>query len=305
MAMSEPLANSPSTLKAAVLDQLDSLRRAGLTHLPLVDQPANLGWDAPEEAALPPRESPPAESPKPPRTDRSSSPQSAPPPVSAAKPEARPRPSAPREPQPKLFEEPAVDLTPVAPAERPAVLAALQQCVAECVRCEHLARTRRQTVFGVGPPTPRLCFLGEAPGADEDRQGEPFVGDAGQLLNRMITAMGLRREDVFILNVLKCRPPNNRTPNDTEIAQCRGYYRRQLAILDPKFICCLGAVAAKDLLETRTGITLLRGQWHQYGNARVMCTYHPSYLLRKPEFKRDAWEDLQMIMEAMNLSPAT
>ena len=173
--------------------------------------------------------------------------------------------------------------------------------VAACTRCGELATTRTQTVFGVGNPRARLCFLGEAPGADEDAQGEPFVGRAGQLLTRIIEACTLSRSDVYILNVLKCRPPGNRTPQPDEVANCRGYLDRQLAQIRPEFICCLGAVAAQTLLETQQSIGKMRGKILTYQGICVMCTYHPAYLLRNPAAKKDVWEDMQMLMARMGI----
>ncbi|MEK6248599.1 MAG: uracil-DNA glycosylase, partial [Planctomycetales bacterium] len=144
--------------------------------------------------------------------------------------------------------------------------------VAACTRCPELVENRTQTVFGTGNPHARLCFLGEAPGADEDKQGEPFVGRAGKLLTDIIEkGMNLRREDVYILNILKCRPPGNRNPTPDEAKNCSGFLDRQLALLQPEFICCLGAVAAQNLLETTTPIGKLRGQLHSYGDIRVVC----------------------------------
>lgn len=175
--------------------------------------------------------------------------------------------------------------------------------VVQCKRCPELVANRTQTVFGVGDPHARLVFLGEAPGADEDQQGEPFVGRAGQLLNDMITkGMKLRRAEVYILNVLKCRPPSNRTPLPDEAAQCREFLDAQLAILSPRFICCLGAVASQNLLGTEEAIGRLRGRVHDYRGAKVVCTYHPAYLLRNPAAKRDSWEDLKLLMREMGLS---
>src|SRR4029079_11917998 len=159
--------------------------------------------------------------------------------------------------------------------------------VAGCTRCQLLAATRTQTVFGVGNPNARLCFLGEAPGADEDKQGEPFVGRAGQLLTKIIEACKLRREDVYILNVLKCRPPGNRTPAPDEAANCRGFLDRQLEIIRPEYICCLGTVAAQALLETTETIGRMRKRFFERNGIRVVCTYHPAYLLRNPNAKRD------------------
>jgi uracil-DNA glycosylase family 4 len=192
----------------------------------------------------------------------------------------------------------------LAPAERGQALHVLQQEVARCVRCPHLAATRTQTVFGVGNPAPRLCFFGEAPGADEDRQGEPFVGRAGKLLNDILRACKLERSEAYILNVIKCRPPDNRTPAEDEIANCRGYFERQFEILRPEFICCLGLTAAQALLGTTQSLGRLRGRFHLYGSAQVVATYHPAYLLRNPAAKRDTWEDMQMLMRAMGIDLA-
>ena len=181
----------------------------------------------------------------------------------------------------------------------------VQREVATCQLCHELATTRTQTVFGVGNPTARLCFLGEAPGADEDRQGEPFVGRAGKLLTDIIEkGMNLRRSDVYILNILKCRPPGNRNPLPEEATNCRGFLDRQLAIIQPEFLCCLGAVAAHNLLDTTTPIGRMRGQFYNYGTTRVMCTYHPAYLLRNPSAKQQTWDDIQMLMAAMGLDSA-
>lgn len=186
-------------------------------------------------------------------------------------------------------------------AGRIVALEVLAQEVAGCTRCPNLAAARTQTVFGVGNPEARLCFFGEAPGADEDAQGEPFVGRAGQLLTKIIEACTLRREDVYILNTIKCRPPGNRNPLPDEVTNCRGYYQRQLEIIRPEFICCLGAVAARALLETEASIGKLRGQFFPYGPSQVICTYHPAYLLRNPAAKKDVWADMQILMERMGI----
>lgn len=188
--------------------------------------------------------------------------------------------------------------------ERHTRLESMRQEVAQCRQCTILACTRTQTVFGVGNIQPRLCFVGEAPGADEDLRGEPFVGKAGQLLDRIIEACTLSRGVVYILNVLKCRPPNNRTPNEDEIHNCQGYLHRQLEILRPEFICCLGAVAAQTLLSSSLSIGRLRGRFLDYRGARVMCTYHPSYLLRNPAAKRDVWDDMRVLMHEMGIKLA-
>jgi DNA polymerase len=184
-------------------------------------------------------------------------------------------------------------------AERIRSLRVLDQQVADCTRCAELAATRTRTVFGAGPPDARLCFLGEAPGADEDATGEPFVGSAGQLLTKIIEACTLSRDDVYILNVLKCRPPGNRTPSPEEVDHCRAHFERQFEIIAPEFICCLGTTAAQALLRTTEPIGKLRRRWFTAGSAQVLCTYHPSYLLRNPAAKRDVWEDMKMLMERM------
>ncbi|MFV1965820.1 MAG: uracil-DNA glycosylase family protein [Pirellulaceae bacterium] len=181
-------------------------------------------------------------------------------------------------------------------------LSLIQNEVTTCARCSELASTRKQTVFGVGDPNAKLCFFGEAPGADEDRLGEPFVGRAGKLLTDIIEkGMGIRREDVYILNVLKCRPPGNRNPNPDEVVHCRGYFEQQFEVIQPDFICCLGGVAAQALLETTQTVGSMRGRFHRYEGARVVVTYHPSYLLRTPSAKAKTWEDIQMLMREMGL----
>jgi DNA polymerase len=170
-----------------------------------------------------------------------------------------------------------------------------------CRLCPEPVANRSQTVFGVGNPQTRLCFFGEAPGADEDRLGEPFVGRAGQLLNKIIEACTLRREEVYILNVLKCRPPKNRTPTGEEAENCRPFFERQLEIIRPEFICCLGAVAASALLAPKSSLGRLRGRLHEWRWAKVLVTYHPAYLLRNPSAKRDVWEDMQLLMKEMGI----
>jgi uracil-DNA glycosylase family 4 len=169
----------------------------------------------------------------------------------------------------------------------------LRAAVAACQRCE-LHGTRTQTVFGVGNTNARWMFIGEAPGADEDRQGEPFVGRAGQLLTSMIRALGLQREDVFIANVLKCRPPGNRDPRPVEAASCRTYLERQVALVNPTLVVAVGRIAAQNLLATETPIAKLRGKVHAFGARSwpLVVTYHPAYLLRTPSEKRKTWHDL-------------
>lgn len=180
-------------------------------------------------------------------------------------------------------------------------LAVLREEVAACVRCSELAAGRTQTVFGVGRPDARLVFFGEAPGADEDASGVPFVGRAGQLLTKIIEACTLSRDEVYILNVLKCRPPGNRPPQPDEVTACRPFFERQLEIIRPDFICCLGASAARALLQTEEPIGKLRGRWFTHGSAAVICTYHPSYLLRNPPAKKDVWDDMKVLMAKMGV----
>jgi DNA polymerase len=171
----------------------------------------------------------------------------------------------------------------------------------ECVRCK-LAPTRKNIVFGAGNPQAELMFVGEAPGADEDEQGLPFVGRAGHLLTKIIEAMGLKREEVYICNILKCRPPNNRNPEADEIASCEPFLFRQIESVKPKVICALGAFGAQTLLRTTESIGRLRGKLIDYRGAALMATYHPAYLLRNPIEKRKVWEDMQIIMDFLNSS---
>ncbi len=191
---------------------------------------------------------------------------------------------------------------PLEQAERMTQLQIIQAEVAQCTRCTELVANRTQTVFGVGNVSARLCFVGEGPGADEDRLGEPFVGAAGQLLDKIITASKLNRQDVYILNTVKCRPPGNRNPNETELANCWEYAERQLEIIQPEFICCLGSVAARTLLKTTESIGRLRGQFFHYRGSRVVVTYHPAYLLRNPSAKRQVWDDMKMLLREMGIS---
>lgn len=185
------------------------------------------------------------------------------------------------------------------PAERKRQLELVAAEVRECVACGlHAART--QTVFARGTGSAGLCFVGEGPGADEDAQGEPFVGAAGQLLDKMIEAMGFSRDEVYVANIVKCRPPKNRKPEPDEMAQCLPYLERQLAILSPEVIVALGATAVQGLLGTSEGITRLRGKWKLYkGRIAVMPTFHPAYLLRTPSAKREVWADLQAVLRQM------
>jgi DNA polymerase len=199
-----------------------------------------------------------------------------------------------------------VAATPAAPAdplaERRIALEQLRSEVEACAKCPELFSTRTQTVFGVGPLSPELCLVGEAPGFDEDKQGEPFVGKAGQLLNRILEASGFRRDEVYICNVLRCRPPQNATPNPTQCANCRPFLERQLELVRPKLICTLGNVPTKNLLGTDEGITKTRGRFFEYRGIPVLPTYHPSYLLRdegspkQRQAKAECWQDFQAIV---------
>ena len=176
--------------------------------------------------------------------------------------------------------------------------------VKACRKCADIVCFRQQTVFGTGPLQPTICFMGEAPGADEDRTGQPCVGSAGQLLTKIIEAMQLKRDEVYILNALKCRPPQNRTPVPEEIEHCQPFVESQLEILQPKYIVCLGAVAVRSLLGLSLPVGSLRGRFHQYRQARVVVTYHPSYLLRNESAKKLVWQDMQMLMQELGLKPA-
>jgi uracil-DNA glycosylase len=233
-------------------------------------------------------------------------------PVSPPRPQAGPPPpipvARPMTPPPvsgSLFEEPTLEVI-VPEAERASQLGALAREVSTCTRCPHLESTRTQTVFGEGSPTARLMFIGEAPGADEDRTGRPFIGRAGALLTDMITkGMGLTRDEVYIANILKSRPPENRTPLPDEVEHCLPYLERQIAIIRPEFLCLLGKTAASALLETALPLGKLRNKWHRYRQIPTIVTYHPSALLRNPAWKRDTWDDLQLLMKAMGLKGPT
>jgi uracil-DNA glycosylase family 4 len=196
-----------------------------------------------------------------------------------------------------------------------AALKIIREDLGECTRCKLHKQGRKQIVFGVGNPRAELMFVGEGPGADEDAQGEPFVGRAGQLLNNMIKAMGLQREDVYIANIVKCRPPGNRTPEPDECDTCSPFLMRQIATIKPKVVVALGATAAKNLLAMNSSLGDLRGRFYDFKpagvrsndpawpGARLAVTYHPAYLLRDPRQKGEAWKDLQMVMQYLGLTP--
>ena len=183
---------------------------------------------------------------------------------------------------------------------QPTSLEDLREDIGDCRRCK-LYQDRTNLVFGEGTPKARLVFVGEGPGREEDLEGRPFVGEAGRLLTRIIKAMGLTRESVYICNVVKCRPPNNRDPEAEEIDSCLPFLRRQLSLIQPDVICALGRVAAQSLLGKAFRITRERGKWHAFMDIPLMPTYHPAYLLRNPTAKREVWEDIQEIMRHLGL----
>ena len=200
------------------------------------------------------------------------------------------------------------DISPVEPAgsaratffpNAGAALSAIRTEIGDCTRCKLHALGRRQIVFGVGNPNADLMFVGEAPGADEDIQGEPFVGRAGQLLTKIIEAMGLKREDVYIANVIKCRPPQNRNPEQDEVDTCEPFLFQQIDVVKPKVVVALGSFAARALLRTLDPISRLRGRVYEYRGAKLVPTFHPAYLLRNPSSKREVWEDMKHVKELL------
>ncbi len=244
---------------------------------PVVEQPP---VTAPSEDASPATQPPVAVAPRPPKQARA----------------VTPKPAAPRR------AAPSIDV-PDTPAARAARLAELADEVSGCTKCG-LHETRQNTVFGRGSPAAKLVFVSEGPGANEDAQGVPFVGKAGQLLDRMIAAMGYQRDEVYICNVVKCRPPRNRKPEPDEMAACLPYLHEQLALLEPQVIVCLGATGVEGLLGSSMGITRMRGTWKLYrGRIPLMPTFHPAYLLRQPEKKREVWDDLQQVMKRLGMDP--
>lgn len=220
--------------------------------------------------------------------------------------DAMPRKKAPAPPeQTGLFgdvESTPPPATPTVLEPQDASLEAIREDIGECVRCK-LHQHRTHIVFGEGDPKARIVFVGEGPGADEDATGRPFVGKAGQLLDKIIAAIGLRREDVYIANIVKCRPPGNRTPERDEVATCEQFLFRQLAFINPKVIVALGSPAFQTILRTKDAITRARGQWREWNGVKVMPTFHPAYLLRVPEKKREAWEDMKKVRDYLNSLP--
>jgi uracil-DNA glycosylase family 4 len=190
----------------------------------------------------------------------------------------------------------------VGPEHKAAALVAIQDEIGDCTRCPLAYAGRRKIVFGDGDGNARLMFVGEGPGADEDASGIPFVGKAGQLLNNMIQAMGLKREQVYIANIVKCRPPNNRAPEPVEANTCDQFLLRQIDVVQPEVVVALGATAATYLLGVRQSLSGLRGRWHKCRGAKLAVTYHPAFLLRDPRMKGEAWKDLQMVMKELGLT---
>ncbi|MFN0064405.1 MAG: uracil-DNA glycosylase family protein [Myxococcaceae bacterium] len=213
--------------------------------------------------------------------------------------------SAPQLNAAALRQKPRANPSPAADAGNvllASTLDALRQHIGDCQRCK-LCSGRTQVVFGVGNPSAELMFVGEGPGEQEDLQGVPFVGKAGQLLTKMIEAMGFVRDDVYIANVVKCRPPNNRNPEPDEIESCEPFLRQQIALVKPKVLVALGKFAAQTLLREATPISRLRGHWREYEGVPLMPTFHPAYLLRNPPDKKFAWEDLQQVMRRFGRLP--
>jgi uracil-DNA glycosylase len=206
----------------------------------------------------------------------------------------------PKAPPLPILEEPKKK---TAPHDKSAALAAIQKDIGPCQRCD-LAKARHTIVFGDGDPNARLMFVGEGPGADEDAQGLPFVGRAGQLLNNMIAAMGLRRDQVYIANIVKCRPPQNRVPEPVEAHTCVPFLHRQMDVIAPEVIVALGSTAATYLLGAKSPLSALRGRIHQVRGAKLIVTYHPAFLLRDPRQKKEAWADLQIAMAELGLKPS-
>ncbi|MGN6545306.1 MAG: uracil-DNA glycosylase [Aureliella sp.] len=313
--MNEPLQLSPDQLRVGLSQILRSYASAGIKR---VDTAASAAWTAdfvqhlsavqatsapvsrqPSSVALPPSPSPSTAEPAPPLAPAAVAT------AAVASPTAAPAPllAGDRAVADAVMSPPAMQwqLPPLSVADREQRLAELNAQVRACRKCEELVCYRRQTVFGEGDLRPRVCFYGEAPGAEEDAQGRPFVGAAGKLLTDIIRAMRLKREDVYILNSLKCRPPQNRTPLPQEVENCRPYALAQLEILQPEFIILLGAVAVRSVLQSTDSVGRLRGRFHQFHGARVLVTYHPAYLLRNADAKKLVWADVQLVMRELGV----
>ncbi len=274
-------------VRKLLVQQLESLEQSGLADLPVgTDSPDfQFAHAASEEV-------------------RATSPQPA---TAPPEPAQRPTPAAPSAtpdaaattPQP--MRNSGQWGSPLPADDRPAALEVINNLVRNCKLCDELASKRTQTVFGVGNPSAKLVFVGEGPGAEEDRTGEPFVGAAGKLLDKILGACKLDRSQVYILNTVKCRPPMNRNPADREIRNCWNYLEKQLEVIQPQFICCLGSVAAKSMLQTTEPLGRMRGKFFPWKGAQLMVTYHPAYLLRNEGAKRHVWEDMKWLMQEMGV----
>jgi len=298
-----PMAGPYEQLLDATIQHLEDLKSRGVRHVAV--SPETLRALAqPVSARLPKPASPPAANPSVQSAIRNPQPRSR---------EAESAISAPAAEQATLLALPGETVTsqgpPLDPQAKAAAFAALRERALACVKCEHLASSRKNVVFGVGSIDAQLMFIGEAPGGDEDEQGEPFVGRAGQLLTKIIQAMGLQRADVYIGNILKCRPDTpgqsagNRKPTTDEMATCIPYLHEQIDLIRPKVIVALGATAVEGLLGKTIGITKLRGTWKTYRGTPLMPTYHPAYLLRNQAMseKRKVWEDMLQVMEKLGM----
>lgn len=286
--------DSSLSIDRALRQELEGWRRAGLSHLPMPPR---------KRSAAAPASTKPATTRTLPNSSTAASSRTTSPPATRTTPRPPTAAAASTTHALPVVSEPLPSSSHPAGSreDREWRLNQLRQRVAACTRCQELASARTQTVFGVGNPEARFLFIGEAPGADEDAQGEPFVGAAGQLLNKIIVACGLKREDIYICNILRCRPPGNRKPLPEEAANCREYLDGQIAVIDPDFIVCWGATAAQNLMGTEESIGRLRGRSFQHGRATVLCTYHPSYLLRNPAAKKDVWEDMKLFLKQAGL----
>ncbi len=286
---------APEEIAAEVAALAEHLHRSGVQFVPIANPQA---VESIAESLMPPSvrivETTPRPESTPPPAPQTARPANAP----AAR---RPPSAPPLIPVDEVQEE--YRGAPLPTDQRVRELESLAGQVAACVQCTELVRCRTQTVFGEGSPTPRFAFFGEGPGVEEDRSGRPFVGKAGQLLTKMIEACSLRREDVYILNTVKCRPPNNRNPEPEEVEHCREYFEQQLSILRPEYIVCLGAVSSRALLRSKLSVGRLRGRLHRYLESKVLVTYHPAYLLRTPAAKKAAWEDLQLMLRDAGIDP--
>jgi uracil-DNA glycosylase len=289
---------------------VDYLRDMGIYDLYHRDDPKTLLTDALRERLAPLTQPSAATASSDLRSPVAASPAARPlPPSPAARESAPAMPALPSEldfamPKPPSFDTLAPLPTQIIPsADRASALEAVRAEIGDCTRCPLAYAGRHTIVFADGDPNARLMFVGEGPGADEDASGLPFVGKAGQLLNNMITAMGLKREEVYIANIVKCRPPANRAPEFVEATTCSQFLLQQIDIVHPEVIVALGATAATYLLGVKQSIASLRGRWHTARGAKVAVTYHPAFLLRDPRQKGEAWKDLQRVMAEMGLTP--